>query len=370
MTNVAHDLLVIDSLQGLVRTTPLGPLVPEPLPEAQSLEDILRKLAVWQKDFVEGNAAATVRAVRADWAQYIAWCEGTGQPPLPASMDQFEAFLRNAIVRGRKRSTINRYLYTITLIHGAAGLASPTKDVRWKDKWKILVRELGARGGNKRSQAGELVTTDIEVILSTLGDSPRDLRDGAMLRLASDTLLRESELVRVEVADFTPNPAKGSFSLKVPTSKTNQSGEDEDFRFVDADTMAAIRRWLAAADITDGVVFRPVGGRKRVAVKLAEESGRPAPIMPLGAQEVARIFRKRAVAAELPHGFTISGHSTRVGSANDLINAGYTIAQIMDAGHWKSAEMVQIYTRRSQAGANAVADLRLQQKAKRRVGEE
>ncbi|EIL90106.1 tyrosine-type recombinase/integrase, partial [Rhodanobacter sp. 115] len=96
----------------------------------------------------------------------------------------------------------------------------------------------------------------------------------------------------------------------------------------------------------------------------ARARGLPDPVLPLGAQEVARIFRRRAVAAGLDHAFTISGHSARVGSANDLINNGYTTAQIQDAGNWKSAEMVQIYTRRSQAGANSMADMRRSQKAK------
>jgi len=361
----AHDLLVVDSLQGMVRTAPLAPAVVTPEAAPNSVADIMRKLAEWQGDFVAGRSSATIRAVRADWAQYIAWCESTGQTPLPAPFEQLEAFLRHAIVCGRKRSTIDRYLYTVTLVHQAAGLPSPTADARWKNKWKILVRELGTRGGNKRTQAGQLVATDIERIVSTLGTSKRDLRDAAMLLLASDTLLRESELVRVEVAHFEPNAAKGTFSLYVPFSKTNQSGEDEDYRHVDADTMAAVQRWLDAAGITEGVVFRPIGGRKRAAVKVAEDSGNTPPVVPLGAQEVARIFRRRAVSTGLDHALTVSGHSTRVGSANDLINQGFTTAQIQDAGRWKSPDMVQLYTRRSQAGANAVADLRRKQKASR-----
>ncbi|WP_017462652.1 tyrosine-type recombinase/integrase [Dyella ginsengisoli] len=47
-----------------------------------------------------------------------------------------------------------------------------------------------------------------------------------------------------------------------------------------------------------------------------------------------------------------------MGTANDLINNGATTAQIQHAGGWRSAEMVNRYTRRSRAGVNAVADLR------------
>lgn len=358
------QLLVVDSLQGLVRAAPVAPQALQPVATPPTVPGIMARLAEWQADFVGGQSAATVRAVRADWSQYIAWCEATGQAPLPASIEQLEAFLRNAIVRGRKRSTINRYLYTVGLVHAAAGLPNPVKDARWPVKWKKLIRELGTRGGNQRTQAGELVATDVARIVAGLGKTPRDLRDAAMLQLASDTLLRESELVRVEVEHLAYNPTKDAWTVVVPFSKTNQAGEEEDFRHVDVDTRAAIQRWQDAAGITTGVLFRPIGGRMRAAVLEARARGRPDPVLPLGAQEVARIFRRRAVAAGLDHAFTISGHSTRVGSANDLINNGYTTAQIQDAGNWKSAEMVQLYTRRSQAGANSMADMRRHQKAK------
>jgi hypothetical protein len=86
-------------------------------------------------------------------------------------------------------------------------------------------------------------------------------------------------------------------------------------------------------------------------------------IVALRPREVARIFRRRAIAAGLPHGWSISGHPARVGTANDLINAGATTARIQHAGGWRSAEMVHTYTRRSQAGGNAVSELRQKQRA-------
>lgn len=362
MNSTGHALLVVDSLQGLERIEPVAAVALQPAAQPLSLQSIMDRLAAWQADFVGGQSAATVRAVRADWSQYIRWCEGTGHTPLPASIEQLADFLHNAIVRGRKRSTLNRYLYTVGLVHDAAGLANPVKDPQWHAKWKVLIRELGPRG-HQRTQAGQLVAADIARILATLGDTPWDLRDAAMLRLASDTLLRESELVRVEVEHLAYNAAKGNWTLAVHSSKTNQAGEDEDYRYVDPDTRAAIQRWQDAADITIGVLFRPIGGRTQTAVVEARAKGLPDPVLPLRPQEVARIFRRRAVAAGLDHAFTISGHSTRVGSANDLINSGYTTAQIQDAGNWKSAEMVQLYTRRSQAGANSMADMRRRQKA-------
>lgn len=367
------ELLVVDTLQGMSRALSVAPHTIAPAHVMQSPDVVMMRLAAWQADFVGGQTPATVRAVRADWGQYIAWCEGTGQPALPASLEQVEAFLRNAIVRGRKRSTVQRYLYTIGLIHDAAGLTNPVKDKRWKDKWKKLIKELKHRGGLTAKQAAAMEAADIVAILATLGESPRDLRDAAMLALASDTLLRESELVAVRVEHFAYNRTKNAWTLYVPFSKANQDGKDEDYRYVHGPTMTRVQRWMAAASITQGFVFLPVGGRpkappaeddlERLPAPAAFQQPRAAPprpaeALPLGAQEVARIFRRRALAAGLDHAPRISGHSARIGTANDLINAGKTTAQIQHAGGWRSAEMVNRYTRRSQAGVNAVAELR------------
>lgn len=371
---MTHDLLVVDSLHGLARTEPLGPPTDAPGPP-DSKDALIERLARWQQDFLEGMSAATVRAVRADWAQYIAWCERTRQPPLPAPVERLEAFVRDAVVQGRKRTTVQRYVYTVGLVHTAAGLPSPAKDPRWKAKWKGLLKELKHRGQITATQAGALERKDVRTILATLGTSRHDLRDAAMLALASDTLLRESELVAVRVEHFAYNRTRDAWTLHVPFSKANQDGQEADYRFVSPAARARVEAWLATAGITTGYVFLPIGGRPKAptfdpidsliqiaptrratanAAALRVPTTEPAP---LAAKEVARIFRRRALAAGLDHAPTISGHSTRIGTANDLINAGKTTAQIQHAGGWRSAEMVNLYTRRSQAGANAVADL-------------
>lgn len=351
------DLLVVDSLQGFERTQAL---VPEALlPQVSSADAMLRRLAEWQADFVVSQSTATLKAVRADWGSYIEWCQSVQQSPLPASIEQVESFLRNAIVRGRKLSTIRRYLYTISLIHDAAGLLNPTKDRRWKRRWKgLLKNDLKPRGGNVKRQAEQLRAQQVEEVIASMTKGPRDLRDAALLALASDTLLRESELVRVELEHFARDPSTGKWSLLVPFSKTNSTGEDIDYRHVTQRTMDRITTWTSVAKIVRGFVFVPIGGRKRQRVVAAQEAGTEVPVLPLGAQEVARIFRRRAFRAGIDKAGGVSGHSTRVGSANDLINAGYTTAQIQDAGKWKSAEMVISYTRRSSAGRSAMAELR------------
>jgi integrase len=344
-------LRVVDALQELASVPAVSPDIHAPRPAlAASVEAVLERLAVWSADFAEGSAPATVKAVRSDWAQYLTWCEANRATPLPASIEQLETFLSAAIDKGRKRATVDRYLYTVGLVHIAAGLPSPSKDPDWPVKWKKLIRRLKTTGGHARKQAGELDMAGVEAIIGSLGTDPRDLRDAALLSLASDTLCRESELVAVRVEHLHHNRRRNTWSLHVPFSKTNQDGATPDYRFVSAETMGRIRAWRAAAGINEGVLFRPIGGRPKVNATSVDEALLP--------QEVARIFRRRAKAAGLGNAASISGHSTRIGSANDLAEHGATGTQIQLAGGWKTDRMVTYYTRRSQAGANAMLALR------------
>ena len=66
----------------------------------------------------------------------------------------------------------------------------------------------------------------------------------------------------------------------------------------------------------------------------------------------------------LERAWSISGRSTRIGSANDVAEHGATGAQIQLAGGWKTGRMVTYYTWRSQAGQNAMADSRVKRASK------
>lgn len=343
-------LRVVDALHELTAVPAIAPDIHAPRPAmAASVEAVLERLATWSTDFVAGSAPATVKAVRSDWTQYLAWCEANRATPLPASVAQLESFLSAMIDKGRKRATVDRYLYTVGLVHIAAGLSSPSKDPDWPVKWKKLIRRLKTTGGPARKQAGELDMAGVEAILATLGEGPRDLRDAALLSMASDTLCRESELVAIRVEDLHHNRRRNTWSLHVPFSKTNQDGATPDYRFVSLATIARVRAWRAAAGIQEGALFRSTAGRPKA------NGGAADALLP---QEVARIFRRRAKAAGLEHAGTISGHSTRIGSANDLAEYGATGTQIQQAGGWKTDRMVTYYTRRSLAGDGAMAALR------------
>ena len=64
--------------------------------------------------------------------------------------------------------------------------------------------------------------------------------------------------------------------------------------------------------------------------------------------QVPRIFKAMAREAGLPETIVggLSGHSARVGAAQDMVAAGIEMPAILHAGRWKSTAMVNRYGER------------------------
>ena len=81
--------------------------------------------------------------------------------------------------------------------------------------------------------------------------------------------------------------------------------------------------------------------------------------------QVPRIFKAMADRAGLPETVVegLSGHSARVGAAQDMIAAGIELPAILQAGRWKSTAMVNRYGERLLARRSGAAQLaRLQER--------
>ena len=122
------------------------------------------------------------------------------------------------------------------------------------------------------------------------------LRDAALIAVASDTLLRVSEVAALEVADidFT------SSTVTVRRSKTDQEGEGA-VLCLGKPTLRRVRNWLDASDLEGGPLFRPV----RVGGAVGDRA--------VSARSVREVIKARAVAAGVEG--RVSGHSLRVDSA-------------------------------------------------------
>ena len=157
----------------------------------------------------------------------------------------------------------------------------------------------------------------------------RGLVDIALAATMRDCLLRVSEAARLRWGDVEVQQ-DGSGRIFVRRSKSDQEG-------------AGSSLYLGETAVKDLLAIRP-----EAAVIDPE-----ALVFGLSTSQMERRIRAAALAAGLGDGF--SGHSGRVGMAQDLSAAGAELPELMTAGRWRSPEMPAVYTRRQAAGRGAVA---------------
>ncbi len=150
-----------------------------------------------------------------------------------------------------------------------------------------------------------------------MGKKPRDLRAKALITIAYSTLARRTELIALRVEDITLC-AEGDGSVTLKTK-----GGDRQERYLAPEARVALQHWLNTAHIQKGSVFRRLENNGGVGERT------------ITTMEVARTFKRIALLLKLGPSrpvSRISGHSTRIGAAQDLTAAGAALPEIMMAG--------------------------------------
>lgn len=283
------------------------------------------------KNFEGALAPNTLRAYRADIESYAEFCSAIGIAPFPSSDElliRFGDFLK---AKGQAFASIDRKWVAITRINRFVGFGSIGRSEYFKLQRRKLSKELGKR----QKQAFGLTKKLLNQLESTCNTSSRiGLRDALLLNLAYDTMRRRSELVDLLIEDVEFNENSEIGSILVRRSKTDQTGEGSTVP-ISAKTHQLFNQWLESTGLETGPILRAL-----------YKSGKLKGTLPPG--EVARVYKRLAIAAGLPEDTVqqISGHSTRVGAAQDMMTNGKSTAQVMRRGTWKSPRMVMRYTER------------------------
>jgi integrase len=280
----------------------------------------------------------TERALLADILLFSAWCTDAGLPHLPAAAETVAAFVDAMAAADKAPATIKRYAASIASYHRAAQAPNPMLMKLTTDALKRMAR---ARP-EKQRQAKGVNDEHVVAMLQAAGNRRVDLRNKALLAVAYTTLCRRSELVELLAEDLTTD-ADGFGVVIVRRGKTDQTGKGAAVA-VTADAMHHLKAWLVVAGIETGHLFRSVDRHDRMGEQLHPGA-------------VAVIFKAMAKKAKLKPDEVagISGHSTRVGAAEDMIRYGADIAGAMQAGRWKSPGMVARYSERLTLKRGAVA---------------
>jgi integrase len=309
------------------------PVAPQPV-----LEGPLVALLEWQAMAEGAYSANTLRAQKADGAIFQAFCESRGEPYLPADPKTIRAFIDDRVKAGKKAATIKRYVATIARVHVAAGLLNPCSSEAVRLGLKTMGRETSAR----QDQAHPLGWKDIKEFIESAGEGLRADRERAMLCVAYETLARRGELVALEARDIDFHP-DGTGQALIRRGKTDAEGQGR-VAYLSRETVRWLKVWLAHAQITEGAVFRRLIGKNQIGGALNPGS-------------IAAIFKRVAHWIGMPGRFVaqVSGHSTRVGAAQDLAELDIDLAAITQAGGWKSPRMPLQYAEKINAARSGMA---------------
>jgi integrase len=186
------------------------------------------------------------------------------------------------------------------------------------------------------------VWAEIEVFLSVSPRNLRDIRDRALVAVAYDTMCRREELVLLLVEDIA-EASDGSGSISIRRSKTDTTGEGATAHLSPL-TMRLVSEWLKVSGLKAGPMFLRVHGA----------AGAGDPLTP---QSVMAILRKvgQWIGLNKEEWGKISGHSARVGAAQDLLALNIDLPSVMQAGRWRDTRMPMRYGEKVLASRGAMA---------------
>ena len=281
---------------------------------------------------IEGAyAPATIRAFKADFNTFITYCIEHHTNAIPANPSVVSHYIDHLSNCTFTSAYIRRIIVSISSVHKLNRFEDPTKD----SDVQLAIRKMHRKLGRSSKQVAGITRKILEKMMDATENDLRGIRDRALMLVAYDTLCRRSELVDLLVEDIrrgsTEKAAGVRLSIKLRKSKTDQNSLGRWLHLTDQ-ASRALEQWLVASRIQLGPIFRGINRGNAIAEKI-------------GSGQIARIYKRMAVKADLDCDTikNISGHSMRVGAAQDLLREGASLPVIMNRGRWSKTDTVMRY---------------------------
>lgn len=225
-----------------------------------------------------------------------------------------------------KFSSVRQKLYAIRKIHRLMRLPDPTHD----EELNIVLRRIRRSKFSRPKQAKALNKHHRDKFIAALPDTPWGRRDKLMIALGYEILARRSELVAIKTSDIT-FLSNGTARVIIRRSKADQFGRGR-MAFTSTQTSILLEEWIEWRGHDVDYLFCPI--YKGIVLDRS-----------LSATTVRRIIKRAAKLSgyDTTLAEEFSGHSMRVGAAQDLLCAGHNTSAIMRAGGWKSVSVLARY---------------------------
>ena len=276
-------------------------------------------------------APNTLKSYYADTNAFVDWCRDKNIEPFPLTSAGTRMYIET-MAPDYSYASIRRRLSCLRRINKLLG----HQDQTHTEEVYLTIRRLKRSKCLDQQQAVGINHALLLKMIEAQSDTLAGTHNKAMLSLGYDFLARRSELVALRTSDleFTKDNALKGMIRK---SKTDQYGRGR-LVFGSERSAKLLRTWFRKKPKEIEAVF--------CAINHGQCLDRP-----ICDRNVNEIIKKSVVKVkrfERPGDLEVSGHSLRVGAAQDLLIKGYDLAVIMRAGGWSNAETVSRYLRFSQ----------------------
>jgi integrase len=280
-------------------------------------------------------APATLRAYKADWTHYAAWCATMGFSPVPAEPKTVGAYL-GSLAKSHAPTTVRRRLSAIGKMHRF-------NDLPWNPAHRDIqgpLQGLLRTEGRPVHKAAALSLAMLRQLVATCDASASGRRDRLLLLFGFAGALRRSELVALQVEDVAR--VAGGLRLRIRRAKTDQAGQGAEIglprgKFAETCPVLAFEAWQAVAKRRAGPLFRRISA----AGNIGEAALHP--------DAVRRILARRCRMAGLaPEGFDrLSAHALRVGFITEAYGKGVRDEDIMRHTRHRDLRTMRGYVQRA-----------------------
>ena len=241
-------------------------------------------------------APNTLKSYYADTIAFVDWCSEENIEPFPLTSANIRRYIE-AMATNYSYASIRRRLSSLRRINKLLGHQDQTQT----EEIYLTIRRL------KRSKCLEQ-------------QQAAGIRNKALLSLGYDFLARRSELVALRTTDldFTKD---GALKGMIRKSKTDQYGRGR-LVFGSERSARLLRAWFRKKPKEIEAVFCAINHGRCL----------DRPICDRNVNEMIKKSVVKVKRCERPSDLDVSGHSLRVGAAQDLLTKGYDLAAIMRAG--------------------------------------
>lgn len=292
----------------------------------------------------------TLRVYASAWQAWFDWCSLMRTDALPAIPEAVAAYLASLARDGKSVSAVNVALSAILFRHRCVDVTLSRKHPAIANVMAGITR----KQARPLRQAKPLSLDDLRHVISSIkGDDIRALRDTALLLIGFFGALRRSEIAALDVTGRSAiEITVAGMKLHLTATKTSLTTETIALprRTDGLCPVAALERYLAAASIREGALFRAVSKSARLLDRR------------LDVTSIRHIFRERLGAAfgtlyadDLSRRLAcMSPHSLRAGFITAAAKAGAPEHIIQRTSRHKSVDVLRSYIRNADAfAANA-----------------